>query len=69
MSHRLLILRYKAGLWLLKPYLRQRFAKADAELAAETDHNSRRGGYRQGVFSALSDVIRLRAFEETERNG
>lgn len=53
-------LRYRLGVRLLRPYLLKRLWEADVDLAAERDHDSRRGGYKQGVRSTLSNVLRLR---------
>jgi hypothetical protein len=52
--------RLRLGRWLLKPYLDIYYARADAALQAETAHGTYRGGYRQGVFSAVNNIRDLR---------
>jgi hypothetical protein len=50
-DRRRLSLRTRLGFWLLHPYALDRVVAARNELNAESDRESRHGGYAQGVFS------------------
>ena len=56
-------MRRRFGIWCLRPWLVPLIEQAEQALKFETEHESRHGGYVQGVYSGLHQALTLNKYD------